>query len=94
METMTTALPFQSQQPIFEKVGGISELVHMSEEERVKYNISLDTYRTNLSVMKNERAEGRAEEKIAIAKSLKELGIPTDQIATATGLTMVEIENL
>lgn len=95
---MTTALPFQSQQPIFEKVGGISELVHMSEEERVKYNISLDTYRTNLSVMKNERAEGRAEgraeEKIAIAKSLKELGIPTDQIATATGLTMVEIENL
>lgn len=100
METMTTALPFQSQQPIFEKVGGISELVHMSEEERVKYNISLDTYRTNLSVMKNERAEGRAEgfaegeraKAIAIAKSLKELGIPTDQIATATGLTMVEIE--
>ncbi|MCF0184330.1 MAG: Rpn family recombination-promoting nuclease/putative transposase, partial [Bacteroidaceae bacterium] len=25
------------------------------------YNISLDTYRTNLSVMKNERAEGREE---------------------------------
>ena len=61
METMTTALPFQTQQPIFGKVGGISELVHLSEEERLKYNISLDTYRTNLSVMKNERAEGRAE---------------------------------
>ena len=61
METMTTALPFQTQQPIFGKVGGIAELVHMSEEERLKYNISLDTYRTNLSVMKNERAEGRQE---------------------------------
>ena len=61
METMTTPLPFQTQQPIFGKVGGISELVHMSEEERVKYNISLDTYRTNLSVMKNEREEGREE---------------------------------
>ena len=61
METMTTALPFQAQQPIFGKVGGIAELVHMSEEDRLKYNISLDTYRTNLSVMKNERAEGREE---------------------------------
>ena len=61
METKTTALPSQTQQPIFGKVGGISELVHLSEEERLKYNISLDTYRTNLSVMKNERAEGRAE---------------------------------
>ena len=55
---MKAELPFQSQQPIFRKVGGISELIHMSEEDRIKYNVSLDTYRANLSVMKNERAEG------------------------------------
>lgn len=103
---MTTTLPFQAQQPIFGKVGGISELVHMSEEERLKYNVSLDTYRTNLSVMKNERAEGRAEgieegigigekkSKCDIAINLKKMGMSIDQIADATGLTVEEISAL
>jgi len=58
---MTQNIPFQTQQPIFSKVGGIAELIHMTPEERAKYNISIDSYRTNLSAMKNERAEGRAE---------------------------------
>jgi len=61
LETMTQNIPFQTQQPIFSKVGGIAELIHMTPEERAKYNISIDSYRTNLSAMKNERAEGRAE---------------------------------
>ena len=98
METMTTALPFQSQQPIFSKVGGISELVHMSEEDRLKYNISLDTYRTNLSVMQNERAEGReegrAEATIQNAINLKNLGVDVEIISKATGLSVEEIESL
>lgn len=61
METMTTALPFQNEQPIFNKVGTIAELVHMTPDELTRYNISLDTYRTNLMIMKTERSEGRAE---------------------------------
>jgi len=96
METMTTALPFQSQQPIFGKVGGISELGHMSDEERFKYQSSLDMYRTNVAVMKNERAEG-IEEGIAkgissVAKQLLKMGMSTEQIAQATGLSVAEIE--
>ena len=106
METMTTALPFQTQQPIFGKVGGIAELVHMSEEDRLKYNISLDTYRTNLSVMKNERAEGRqegliegrkagvAEANRSFATKLKLDGFSTEMIQKYTGLTADEIERL
>lgn len=61
METMTTEIPFQKERPIFSKVGNISELVNMTPEELKIYNISLDSYRTNLSVMKNERKEGREE---------------------------------
>ena len=61
LETMTTNIPFQQQQPVFEKVGNIAELVHMTPDELKLYNISIDTYRTNLSIMRNERAEGRAE---------------------------------
>jgi len=108
METMTTALPFQSQQPIFGKVGGISELGHMSEEERFKYQSSLDRYRTNVAVMKNERAEGRAEGieeglakgraegraegVLSVAKQLLMMGMNTEQVVQATGLSVEEIK--
>ena len=61
MESMTEALPFQTQQPIFSKMGGISELSHMNSEERRKYFNSLNKYRTNLSVMQNEHDEGFTE---------------------------------
>lgn len=103
METMTTQIPFQQQQPIFNKVGTIAELAHMTPEERIKYNISIDSFRTNLSVLKNERAEGleeglakgRAEGQSLAAKNLKAMGILTfEQISAATGLTIEEIETL
>ena len=61
LETMKTNIPFQQQQPVFEKVGNIAELVRMTPEELKQYHISIDTYRTNLAVMQNERAEGREE---------------------------------
>lgn len=99
METMTQNMPFQTQQPIFGKVGHIGELVHMTADERAKYNISIDAYRTSLSVMKNEReegrAEGRVEEKKSVAVSLKQMGVLTvEQIAEATGLSIEEIEKI
>ena len=61
LDTMTTNIPFQQQQPVFKKVGNIAELVRMTPDELKQYNISIDTYRTNLSIMRNERAEGHAE---------------------------------
>ena len=75
MENMTESLPFQQQQPIFNRVGNISELVKMDEEERTKYNISLDTYLSNLAVMKNERREGREEGREEGLKEGREEGL-------------------
>ena len=40
------------------------------------------------------REEGRAEERLAVAKNLKSLGISFADIAKATGLTHEEIEAL
>ena len=102
METMTTAIPFQAQRPIFKKVGDISELINMNEQEREMYNISLDSYRTNLSVMKNERAEGIAEgmekglakRSVEIARAMKNDGMSIDMIKRYTGLPASEIEKL
>lgn len=94
LETMTTNVPFQSEQPIFSKVGNIAELVHMTAEERQKYNVSIDSYRTNLSVMKNERMEGRAEALRTAALNLKHNGVPVDVIAKSLELAEEEIEQL
>ena len=104
MESMTDALPFQTQQPIFSKVGGISELSHMNDEERYKYFKSLNKYRTNLSVMEyateegieKGRAEGRAEGRtegeqikaIEIARLMSQEGEPIEKIARYTGLSI------
>ena len=44
--------------------------------------------------MKNERAEGRLEEKISNAYNLKLNGVPVDVIAKSLGLSIEEVENL
>ena len=102
MESMTEALPFQTQQPIFHKMGGISELSHMDSEERRKYFNSLNKYRTNLSVMQNEREEGvaeglekgRNERNVEIARNAKRMGMEASLICELTGLSISEIESL
>ena len=94
MESMTEALPFQAQQPIFSKMGGISELSHMDSEERRKYFNSLNKYRTNLSVMQNEHEEGRYEKAVEIAKNAKNMGMETSVINKLTGLSISEIDSL
>lgn len=40
------------------------------------------------------RAKGRAEEKLLIAKNLKAIGLPTESIVQATGLSASEIEQI
>ncbi|MCQ2288524.1 MAG: hypothetical protein MJZ74_05445 [Muribaculaceae bacterium] len=90
--------PFQAQRPIFSKVGNISELVNMTEQEREIYNISLDSYRTNLSVMKNERAEGREEGReekaVEMARVMLQDGESIDKIIRYTKLSREQIENI
>ena len=97
-ESMTEALPFQTQQPIFNKMGGISELSHMDSEERRKYFNSLNKYRTNLSVMQNEHeegfTEGRHEKAVEIARNAKDMRLDASLISKLTGLSISEIESL
>lgn len=87
---MTTAIPFQTQRPIFKKVGNISELVNMTEQEREMYNISLDSYRTNVAAL----AFAGIEKALEIARNLKTLNVPIATIVQATGLTVEQIEEL
>ena len=74
----------------------------MTPQELKQYNISIDTYRSNLAVMKNERregyeegrAEGRAEGALLIARNLKQMGLSTSDVMKATGLTAAELSGI
>lgn len=102
METMETQLPFQSQQPIFSKIGGLSELLNMSEEDRKKYYRSLDDYWTDICVMESAVEEGFEKglkkgiekNKIDTAVKMKRCGFPMEQIVLISGLSEEEIEKL
>jgi predicted transposase/invertase (TIGR01784 family) len=94
--------PQALQDRIFDKLFRQAEIAQYSEEERRQYEASQKEYWDYTSTMdtayrkgeKKGREEGRAEEKNAIARSLKSLGISSDDINKATGLTKEEIERL
>ena len=113
METLNR-LPFKARKAVFEKLEQIVDIASMTMEERMKYDASINAYRTHLAVMDYERTEGREEgrregreegrregrkegmdiEKRQIASNMKQMGLPADVIAKATGLGEEEIANL
>ena len=78
----------------------------MSHDELRKYHISQKSYWDACSVLEGARmeglaegraegrAEGIAEGKKEIAKAMKLMGLTTEQIMEATGLTESDIERL
>ena len=91
---MTTSIPFQQQQPAFGRVANIAELVRMTPEELNKYNISIDSYRTHLAIMKNERAEGIAEGvQIGLAEGIQKGMAEGELKGIAKGMLKEKIEN-
>lgn len=95
---------------IFRKLFDVAEIAAFTKEERYDYEESLknfrDMYNTISSAERKGReegeaigiqkgsAEGRVEERFAMAKSLKSQGVDFEIIKTASGLSIEEIENL
>ena len=101
METLQR-LPFKARQAVFDKLEQIVDIASLSKEDRMKYDESIKIYRDNLAVMsfaeangrEKGRAEGKAEEKISIARQMKAKGFPTELIAEITKLSKEDIEQL
>ena len=105
METIKR-LPWVAQNSIFQRLAEISDLGSLSREERMKYDVALRKYRDTLCVMDGAmmrgleqgraegRAEGREEERMSIARNLKAQHIAISVIASCTGLSEEEIEQL
>lgn len=72
--------------------------MQMSREERLAYEHYLDNLRIEEDCLESAklegRAEGRAEAQIEMARNLKSMGIPSDVITKATGLSPEDINRL
>ena len=83
----------------------IGDLAALTVEERMKYDASINAYRTQLAVESYEREqrkierekgreEGREEGIQETARKLKQMGMSAEFIAEATGLCLDVIEKL
>lgn len=87
---------------IFAQAFEKAEIANYTEQERSEYEQSLKTYRDLKGVIDTAfdegkmegKMEGRIEGKIETAKQLKLLGVKSDIIATSTGLSKEQIDNL
>ena len=93
METLQR-LPFKARKAVFEKLEQIVDIAGMSKEDRMKYDESIKVYRDQLAVMEYERLQGEAKGIANVARNLKQMGLPVDTIAQATGLTPEAIKQL
>lgn len=102
--------PVALQERVFNRLFEAAEIAQFSPDKLYAYEESLKVYRDWNSVIKTAiqkgeakgeakgRAEGRAEGELIkardIARNLKNAGLPTTEIATATGLPIDEINSL
>ena len=91
-------MPWLAQDAVFQKLASIADVASLNKQERMAYDENLRKYRDTIAVMEGQfmqgEKKGRAEEKLANDRSLKENGVSTDVIAKSLGLTAEEIERL
>ena len=79
---------------VFRKLEQIADISALSKEDRIKYDECIKVYRDRLAVTAYAEEKGRAEGKLEVARNLKQMGMPAEATAQATGLTADVIEQL
>lgn len=87
-------VPDNLRETIFLKLFETAEIARFTPEEYQYYEDSLKYYRDIKNSLDTAREEGRAEEKIVIAKTAIREGLPDEVIMKLTGLSKQEINNL
>ena len=83
-----------AQKSVFKKLEQIVDIASMSKADRIKYDESIKKYRDTLAVMSGQWLEGEAEGIAKVAKNMKAMGMPYEQIAAVTGLSEETIKSL
>ena len=96
-EVEETKLP-QATKELFYKVLDTADESSLSESQRIRYESDLKNYMDTMSCIEfaeiKGKTEGRAEEKIGIARTMKNDGVHVQVISKYTGLSTEEIEAL
>ncbi len=108
--SMLEAYPEKLQEKIFKKFFKVAEIGQLNQEARADYDRSLKYYwdmNNTIDSAKNDafvegrkasmqegRQEGIRESAIATADRLRQMQLPIEQIATATNLSIYELEQL
>ena len=71
-----------------------AEIAKFTPVELKEYEDSLKAYRDIKNSIDTARKEGRLEEKIAIARNLKSMGMSISDISKATGLSEEGIDSI
>ena len=91
-------LPDELRTEAFERLFQACEIARFEPEVKLTYEKEMFTERDYYNIIETARddgiAEGRAEEKIRIAKAFKEKGVDASIIASATGLSETQISEL
>jgi predicted transposase/invertase (TIGR01784 family) len=94
----TTKIPDNFTAQGLDEIRAKQKIEDLPEEERKAYYRHLDQVSYEEGVIEHNRSEakieGRVEERLEIAKELKTLGVPIDQISIDTKLSIEEIEKL
>ena len=72
----------------------VAEIAKFTPGELKEYEDSLKTYRDLKNSLDTAEEKGRVEEKIAIARNLKSMGMSISDISKATGLSEEGIDSI
>lgn len=88
-------MPFMAKNAVFKKLAEIADVNTLTQEEHEKYDSSIKVLRDNIAVyqgaIQKGREEGELAKAIAIARSLKQMGMADSDISKATGLPAEDI---
>ena len=87
-------ISFKDRKAIFDRLEQVASQANLTDEERARLDEDWKNYNDFFNTVDFARDEGRAEEKLEIAKKMKAKGQPLDLIVEITGLSIEEIEKL
>ena len=87
-------ISFKDKKAIFDRLERIASQANLSKDERARLDEDWKNYNDFFNTMDYAKEEGRAEQNLENARNFKALGVSTEIIMKATGLSEEEIEKL
>lgn len=83
--------PAKLKERIFKKLFGQAEIANFNQEQLTAYEQSRKHYWDMQSVLDTAKAEGKAEERLTLARRMLDNGLAVELVAQITGLTVEQI---